>query len=205
MRCGQNYFYLLNTPHLIMETENTSSSNKVLINHALRWGAIMGMTILIIQLMVYLLSKSSLVSFTYGIVNFILQVILLVVAVYVYRKNINNGLLSFVEGFTIVMLIFAGSALINSVFQFLLYNVIDPDLSTYIYERTLEMTTNMMEKFGAPEEEIEKAIEKINPEDLKLTPQRLVTNYFFSLLFGVFFAVIIAAIFRKKPQIDQIS
>jgi hypothetical protein len=188
-----------------METENTSSNNKVLINYALRWGAIMGMTILIIQLMVYLLSKSSLVSFTYGIVNFVLQVIILVVAVYMYRKNITNGLLSFKEGFTIVMLIFAGSALINSVFQFLLYNVIDPELSTYIYERTLEMTTNMMEKFGAPEEEIEKAIEKINPEDLKLTAQRLVTNYFFSLLFGVFFAVIIAAIFRKKPQIDQIS
>lgn len=198
-------FLFVKYTSLIMETENTSSNNKVLINYALRWGAIMGMTILIIQLMVYLLSKSSLVSFTYGIVNFVLQVIILVVAVYMYRKNITNGLISFKEGFTIVMLIFAGSALINSVFQFLLYNVIDPELSTYIYERTLEMTTNMMEKFGAPEEEIEKAIEKINPEDLKLTAQRLVTNYFFSLLFGGFFAVIIAAIFRKKPQIDQIS
>jgi hypothetical protein len=188
-----------------METENTTSSNKILINYSLRWGAIMGMTILIIQLLVYLFSKSSIVSVAYGSFNLILQIAMMVLAVYLFRKNTNNGLLSFSEGVTVVMLVFAGSALINTVFQYILYNIIDPELSTYIYERTVEMTTSMMEKFNAPDEDIEKALEKINPEDLKLTPKRLATNYFFSLLFGLFFAVIIAAIFRKKPQIDQIS
>lgn len=170
---------------------------KQILNHALRWGAIMGLTIVVTYLLVYLLHKSSLVSYWFGGFNLLLPIILIFYAMYAWRKS-NGNEMSFSEGFRIGMLMYAGGSLITIIFQYLLYNVIDRDLHQFIFDRTIQNTTELLEKLNASEEDIEKAVESLDPEKLKLTPANLLQNYIFGLLMGGIISPIGALIFRRR-------
>jgi hypothetical protein len=170
---------------------------KQLLNHSLKWGAIMGLAIVVIYLLVYLLHKSSLVSYWFGGFNLLLPIVLIFYSMYAWRKA-NDNQMSFNEGFRIGMLMYAGGSLITIIFQYLLYNIIDRDLHQFIFERTVQNTTELLEKLNASEEDIEKAIDTLDPEKLKLTPSNLIQNYLFGLLLGAFISPIGALIFRRK-------
>ena len=89
--------------------------------------------------------------------------------------------------------------MINSIFQYILYNVIDPGLVQMILEETIRKSTELMEKFGSSQEDIDKTIESLQEQDISFTPKRLMSNYMLNLLFGAFLSLVISAILRKKP------
>jgi tetrahydromethanopterin S-methyltransferase subunit G len=81
-----------------------------------------------------------------------------------------------------------------------LYNVIDPTLADFIKQESIEKMASFMEKFGTPAEEIDKAITKIEAEDMSMSPARIGKSFIFGILFSAVVALIIAAIIRTKTQ-----
>ncbi|MCE2788174.1 MAG: DUF4199 domain-containing protein [Bacteroidota bacterium] len=174
-----------------------------IVQHAMKFGFIMGLFNILVQLAIYLIDKALLVSFSIGIITMIINLILVIYPVRLYRKEL-EGFISFKEAFIIGLIVFAGSGLITIIFQYLLYNLIDPQLPDYIKEKAIEKTVGLMERFGAGQEEIAKAIEPLEKEDFHQTPSKLGSSYLSNVLIGAVLSLVIAALTRKAPKNSSI-
>jgi H+/Cl- antiporter ClcA len=178
------------------------NNQQSLIQFGLRWGLISGLAGVIMYTLVYAINRGYLVSFAVGAIMLLITIGLLVYPVYSYRKS-NGGFMEFKDAFLLCLVIFASSSLISTVYQFLLYNIIDPTLPEFIRESTLQKTVAMMEKFGADSEAIDKTTEELQNQDFNFSGGRLAQSYFLGLLFGAFISLIVGAIFRKQPKTPE--
>ncbi len=171
---------------------------------ALKFGLIMGMFNVIIQLLFYMINKEWLVSL---MMNFVILIVNIILVIYPIRqlKKQQGGLISFKDAFIMAFIIFAGSGLIGTVFQYILYAIIDPGLPEYVKQKAIENTVSMMEKFGSSQDDVAKAIEPLEQQDFKPNAKSLGTQYFWSILFSAFFALILGAIFKKSPKTEGLE
>jgi hypothetical protein len=170
-----------------------------LLNQGMKYGLILGFAQVVVYLLLYAIDKNLLVSFWVGGIMMLLSIALMVLPVRNY-KSINNGVIDFKEAFLICLITIAGGALITTVFNYILYNVIDPSLADFIKEKAIEKMATMMEKFGGSQEDIEKGIESIQKQDFSQSPSKLGSQYLSGVLFGSIPALIIAAILRTKNK-----
>jgi hypothetical protein len=175
-----------------------------LVQHALKFGLIMGLFNIVLQLGIYIVKKELLVSFW---VAFAAIVVTIVLAIYPIRnfRSQQGGSITFKDAFLIGFIVFAGSGLLTNVFQYLLYNFIDPQLPDFIKEKAIEKTVGLMERFGAGQEEIAKAIEPLEKEDFKQTPAKLGTSFLGNVMMGAFLSLLIALFTRKNPKNHNIE
>ena len=81
----------------------------------------------------------------------------------------------------------------------LIFNVIDPSAKEVVSELILEYTKDMMEKFNAPASAIKETLKEMKKNDT-FSVANQVKGLVFSLLFYSILGLIIAAIFKSKPQ-----
>ncbi len=179
--------------------ENQSKAN---IEHALKWGLILGMVNIAIYLLCYVIDKNILTQWWLGVGTLVINITLMIIPVTTKRKEL-GGLISFKDAFIICFVVLAGGALLQSVFNYVLYNLIDPSLSNFIKEKTIETTANMMEKFGAPQEQIDKTLSDMQNQDMSQNPARIGQQYLVMLLINAVISSIIAAIFKKNPKVTD--
>lgn len=165
---------------------------------ALRYGLILGFAQIAINLILYIIDKELMVSFWVGLLTLAVSIIIIVMPVRQFKRD--NGSILFKEAFLICLITMAGAGLISTVFNYVLYNIIDPDLSTFIKEQTIQKTVSVMEKFGASEEDIAKSIEGMNQQDFSFSAKRLGSQYLWAIVFSSIPALIIAAIMRTKQK-----
>ena len=168
----------------------------------LKYGLILGAINLIIGLCGYLGGMGVMLSWWFGISVFLFAIGMLVF-VGIKLKKENGGFLTFKEGFIGLITVYAISALIGTLFNMLLFNVIDPELPVQMKEGVMETTIVRMEQWNVPEEAIEKAIVDMEDMDQNYRPVGLLKTYLFMLVFGAVLSLIIAAIVKKKkPEYD---
>lgn len=176
-----------------------------IVNQGLKFGLILGFVQIAILLLLYMIDKNMLVSMWVGIVSFLIAITLLVLPVKNF-KTLQGGQITFKEAFMVCIVTAAGALLLSSVFNFLLYNIIDPSLPEFIKQQAIEKATVMMEKFGSSQEDIEKALTSMESQDFSQSPSRLGSQYFWGVIIYSIPALIIAAILRTKPQpVDDIQ
>jgi hypothetical protein len=192
-------FYLLQT---ILTMENNKPT---LVNQGMKFGLIMGFIQIAIYTLLYIIDKNLLVDFAVLGVIFVINVALMVWPVRNYKK-LNGGTITFKDAFVICLVTIAGGTLLGIVFNYFLYNVIDPGLADFIKERVMEKTVAFMEKMGTPQEAMEKAMADMEQQDFHMSPSKLGMQYIQAVLFGCIPALIIAAILRTKTKpVDDIQ
>ena len=177
--------------------ENQTKAN---FEHALKWGLIFGLINIAAYLLMFLINKNMLVSMWFGSTTFIVNLALLIFSITSQRKEL-GGFISFNQAFIICFVVFIGGALIQNIFSYFLYNFIDPGLAEFIKQKAIETTSSMMEKFGAPQESIDKSIDDMQNENFSQTPARISLQFFYSIIYGGFISLILAAIFKKNPKV----
>jgi hypothetical protein len=176
-----------------------------IVNQGLKFGLILGFANIAIYLLIYIIDRQLLVSGWIGAFVLLVNVVLMIWPVKNY-KNIQGGVITFRDAFLVCFITLAGASLLSSVFNFVLYNIIDPTLPEFIKEKTIETTVSLMEKFNAPQEELDKAVEKLQAEDFSQNPGRIGKQYFGAVLFQTIPALIIAAVMRTKTKpVDDIQ
>ena len=80
-----------------------------------------------------------------------------------------------------------------------MFNFIDPAAKDTIKELTIKYTAEMLQKFGTPTSEINKAISGIEKNDQFGIVEQL-KGSIFGILFSSIFGLILAAIFKSKPS-----
>ncbi|MBX2896496.1 MAG: DUF4199 domain-containing protein [Cyclobacteriaceae bacterium] len=179
----------------MVQTEESVS----LKGHVIKWGLIVGAISITLTVLLYVIDYTLMVQLK---TLFLMLLIYLGVTIYAgidYRNNI-GGFLPYGKAFVHGFLVLAISALVATLFSAVLYHVIDTELPQKLTDASLENTRQMMEKFGAPEDAIDKALEDAKG---RTANQFTITGQLISYASILFFSAIMAlisAIFVKKNQ-----
>lgn len=190
-----------------METENISQEDNTpptLLNHALRWGLIVGLTSGILSLLLYAVDYSLMADWKIGLLLFAIYIGLTIYAGISYRKE-SGPYLAFGKAYQHGFMIFAISGLIATVFNILLFQVIDTELGGKVTEVAIEKTAEMMSNFGAPPDQIDKALEDTRERMTnQYTLMGQLKGYGFIVIVSAVLALITGLIVRKsEPVFDK--
>ena len=159
-------------------------------------GFIGGLLAVIVSLVLYFVSADLMLQIS-NWSNFLISIVFMVLAGLAVKKS-NDGFLSFGEGFMASWLTYVIFALLGAIFSYLLFNVIDPDLSELIKARTIATMQSMMEIIGGDEDQMEETLSIMEDQDYSMSAGKTGLGFLMSALFGAIPSAIIALIIRKK-------
>ena len=172
----------------------------------LKAGLIVSGVSILLTMIVYIVDLELMVSGWFGFFAFALSMGLVIYTGISYRNAI-GGYISYKNSLIFTFLVLLISYVVGSIFNLLLYNVIDPSLPEVMKELTIENTVPMLESFGTPQEAIDEAIIGIEKGiDEGATISGVLKNSPIGIIVILIFALI-ASIFVKKnePVSDRIN
>ena len=158
----------------------------------------------ILYFLMYFFNRPSLASFTFGFVLILFVFTYPVVVTVRYRKNHGNVLIFKDTFFMLFLISFIRGVLSGAIFL-LLFHVIDPGLSDYIKEKTIENTMKMLQSFGSSEEAINEAIERLQNSPDQFSVNQQLKGTLWSIPIIAVFSLIGAAIIKKNPPVFKDS
>lgn len=163
------------------------------------FGVILGIVSVLITAGIYATDVTNFVNWMLGIGIFVISLTILIIAV-AKAKKAQEGYITFKEAFTTYFIAAAIGAGIATLFNIILFNVIDPAAKEIVTEETINMSVEWMQKAGSSSDDIRKIVEEARKTDSFGTVS-LIKNYFFGLLFHIIVGLIVAAAFKKnKPE-----
>lgn len=163
---------------------------------ASNYGLILGGILAGITALLYAVSLETLTKWWLGIILFLVAMVIGIVSV-AKSKSILGGFISFKEGFTSYFITIAIGLFIATITGILIFNLVDPGAAEYLQERIVEITRSMMERFGAPESDIDKAIADLEGQNSYSVGKQL-RGFIFQLAFYSVFGLLVALIMKKK-------
>lgn len=166
-----------------------------------QWGLPLGLLNAAIYGLVYALNTQLLVSLWLGLGLIALNGGVFIWALVQTRKAA-GGYAEFRDLWGVWLGAALGLVLVTTAFNALLYKVIDPTLSEQVQVMAQEKAVEMMESMGTPQEDVDKALARMEQQkgEDPFSPLRLLMSFFGSLLAHVVLGAIFAAIFKKnKP------
>lgn len=170
-------------------------------NVLLQYGLISALVSLLVFVLMYI-GGTEVIGSPYALLTWLFPIVISVIACRKAKKE-NDGFLSFKESLKISFGILTASALATSIFSYFLYNYIDPSFGERMVQLAMENSQKIMEKFGAPQDAIDKAMKEISFE--KIASFKAIFQSFITVCIPNFIiALIIAAIVKKnKPEFAQ--
>jgi hypothetical protein len=185
-----------------MEDNTANSESPTLMQHAIKFGAIMGAVGFVLTLLLYAVDYTLLADWKIGLLILAVFIGFVIYAGINYRGQI-GGFINYGKAFQHAFIALAIAGLIGVLGNMLLYTVIDPELPTKLADAAVEKTAAMLESFGTPEEAIDEAVEKMKDEmPSKFGPVGLLTGYLWALIFYAVIAAISGLVVRKnQPEV----
>jgi hypothetical protein len=138
-----------------METQPISIK-KSAANYCLILGAILAL----MTTLMYVLDPNLFTKWWVGILSFIITIALGIISV-AKAKGLLNGLMNFKQAFTVYFVTVAVGLLIRTAVGILIFAIIDPEMAAFLQNKTLEMTAEMLQKFGTPQAAIDEQMAKM--------------------------------------------
>ncbi len=172
-----------------METKKT--------NTGLTYGLIAGLALVVFTLILYVIGVESFL----GPLAWLSYVIIIVVAILagLRQRKLNGGYLEFSQALKVTFTVFALGLLIQTVFNYLLMNYIDTAFRDALTQQTMEKMEEMLRRFGASEDDIEKAIAQGSSSD-SYALKNIFLGYGVMCIVYFIVALIISAIIKRRPN-----
>jgi hypothetical protein len=179
-------------------TQETSVQSNDLFKHAAKFGAIMGLIGIVVVVLIYAVDYTIMASMWFGLLLFAFYIGYVIYAGINYR-NQSGGFINYGKAFQHSYVTFLVGGVIGSIFSILLYTVIDPSLPENLTDAIVENTEQMMQKFGAPEDQIDKQLDQMRID----MPQRfsamgVLKQFGWGLLIYAVLSAITALVVKKK-------
>ena len=110
-----------------------------------------------------------------------------------------GGYITFKDAFVNYFITVALGTAISSLISIIIFNFVDPEAASYLNEQVLLITKQSMERFGAPQEVINKAIEEASQKNNYAIGNQL-KSYVFQLAFYAVIGLIVALIVKKTDK-----
>ena len=185
----------------MLTNQNLNIMNEIIKKNGVTFGFIFGLFSVLVTTTIYLVDLKLFTSAWIGIVSIIISITIGVILITKTKKQLNN-IISFKDAFTVYFIAAAIGSTISTLFNYILFNFVDPGAKETIKEVTLKYTSEMMEKFGAPAASTNEAMRKLAETD-NFSLGNLAMGLAFSLVFSALFGLILAAIFKSKSTSSQ--
>jgi hypothetical protein len=120
-----------------------------------------------------------------------------VLAAVQYKKTL-GGFITFKESFTSFFIAVLIGFLISTLFNIVLFNVIDLEAKTILSENVIKYTVEMMQKFGAKAADINKVVEDMRASDSFGVAGQL-KGFFFNVIFYSIIGLVCSLIIKRVP------
>lgn len=174
-----------------METPTVSTKQS-----SLQYGLILGGILSLITVLMYALNTELFTEWWIGILTLVIVIAVGIVST-AKAKSLLGGYMTFKEAFSAYFITIAVGLAISTVVAILIFTVVDPDLATFLNERTIEMSREFMERFGTPEAEMEKALAELEGVNNFSVINQL-KSYVFNLIFMSVIGLLVALIMKQK-------
>lgn len=176
-----------------METQKQGISP---VEIAVKYGFLLSLASVLIDFITRIIGLSVLVySIVAGTLALILMVTCVVLAHKAFKKA-NGGVMTYIQGIIIALIMLLISSLVSSLFNYLYVNYVDPE---FVGRMKDEMTA-FMERNRVPQDQIDKSVAKF--DDMSPTPLKALLN---GLKNGTVGGVVLGAIvsaFTKRKAAD---
>ena len=170
--------------------------NEIIKRNGVTFGILSGIVSALITATIYAVDLNLFVSWWIGVVSILIYLVLGIVLLSKTKKEM-NGLFVFKDAFTTYFIAAVIGVLISTLFNIVLFNVIDPGAKDTLNEIMIKYTANMMQKFGAPASSINEAISKMK-ESSPYSTFELLKGSVFAMVISAIFGLIFAAFFKSK-------
>ena len=168
-------------------------------NAGVKNGLIYGVLSIILTLVMYMVNPKLMMDWKVSLlVGFGVSLFFMINAAR-EEKSLNDGILTYGEALKTTFTVLAVGGILGTIFAYILFNFIDPSLNDMMQQNIVETTESMMKWLGAPEEEIDKAIEKLEENPASFTPGTAALQYIQMLFLGLIYALIVSAFVKKNP------
>ena len=116
------------------------------------------------------------------------------------QKKLGEGYLDFAAALKVVFTTFVIGTVISTLFSYVLFNYIDVPFREALTQETAEKAQQMMQKFGANQEQIDKATEDMMKGNNYSFSKQMLGAAFFCIFWFVISLIIAAIIKKKKPE-----
>lgn len=171
-------------------------------NYGLSFGLVAGLIACIITLAQYLGGLNAYLS-PLGYLTYAAIIILALMAG-LRKKKANEGYLEFGEALKITFTVFAIALILQTLFTYILLNFIDVSFKEALTQEIMTKSEEMMRKFGATDEQIDKAMENERGKD-PFSFSRVMLGYAISCILAFIICLIISVSIKKsKPVFNNI-
>ncbi len=172
-------------------------------NEAVKYGIINGLIALLIMYGTWAIDINTFVTAQLWGMWFPYMIIILLIGGFALRKS-NGGYLSFKEALKFTFLSYVIAGVIVAVGTYVLYNIIDPELTKRSFEAGVEKMRGMMEKFGTPDDKIDEQIEKSREQAKETGIKNILLGFGLGLIWDFVKSLLISLIIRKeKPAFQE--
>ncbi len=171
------------------------------VNEGLKFGAICGLIAVLLMYGSWTMGLSTFVSVTFWttFVPFMIGIILY--GGFQLRKQ-NDNLLPFKEALKFSFLSYVVAALIVALATYVLYNIIDKELTQKSMQVGLEKMRATMEKFGANEEDIAKSLKKTEESSKDTGIGKIFLGMGLGLIWDFCKSLLMALVIRKEEKFE---
>ncbi len=149
----------------------------------------------------YYTSVNSYVSFSYIYALLPVIMILLIVMGFRIRKQF-GGYLSFKEVLQFAFMAYVIYEIVVAITTYLLFVVIDPQLTRKMLDITMKYTADMMKRFGAPQTQIDDAIAKSHKQQETTGNKNILLGIGINLVWDFIKSLLVAVIVKKERPAD---
>ncbi len=172
--------------------------NEIIKRNGITFGVLIGIVSALITATIYAIDLNLFASWWIGMSSILIYLILGIILLSKTKKEIKT-IFTFKDAFTTYFIAAVVGILISVLFNVLLFNVIDPSAKETLHEITMKITSNMMQKFGAPASAINEALAKMRETNPYSTIE-LLKGSVFSIIFSSIFGLILAAFFKTRSS-----
>jgi hypothetical protein len=166
---------------------------------AFKMGAIIGLVQIVLTLLLYIMGIEYMVKWWVSILVIVSIIALLVVYGLKWRKSV-GGYATFGEIFQFQFVAFAATMFVSTLFNILLYNVIDGELALNMKEAVVDSTMAMMEGFGIEGEALDAALVEFDDFEDNFSVVGLLMSFIKSLIGGAVLAAILSLFLKKNEE-----
>lgn len=170
---------------------------------AITYGIITGLIFLAISFGGWAMASTSTYVSILGICTFIPYVIITLIIAGIKLRKQNDNLMTFAEALKFTFLAYVIYALIEAIGNYVLYAIVDPDLTAKVLEITIQKTQKMMEAFGASEQQMEEAMTKAQSEPQFTSFKQVFLGLGMALIWNFVKSLLISLIIRREPKFED--
>lgn len=167
---------------------------------AYKFGLINGLLAIVILYGTWAAGTETFISFRFVDIWIPYMAAILLIGGFQLRKK-QGGFLPFKEALKFTFLSYVIAGVLIAIATYILYNVIDKDLTERSFQEGLIRTKRWMEKFGASDEQIEKAISDAEKNKTETGIKTIFMGFGIGLIWDFIKSMLVSLIIRKeKPQ-----